>query len=496
MLLNRPVATFESSQVLHCLSLLLFLIGTTCAHAATPDAVVIIYAKFPGYNTTELGTGTFVDHDGLILTADHVIHHLTLSPPVTYMSNSVPHPQQPTQITVYSSFLNAHFDVDLSHSENVIGGQLGPQQWIDVAFIRVSLNDTQRAQIEPLALSQSAPAQGESLDAYGPLCTTSDPRCYQPGVTRTVLNNNPAASRDYQVRDSITPGYSGGPLVNTSGNIVALASWGDVITSTQTVVRASYIPAPYILTFFKTLPPSAVFAGPDACTRVHTMPYLTPLDWQEISARWNSQASLQAADQCACCCESLDKTRSAVGAPLNASCAPPFCAERRFYAIANEIAVNLQTKVVTADTAAAYLNLKTTFSEIDLSSATDEKKEQLYTQLGSTLAQIATSDQTRDSPDFADARKDAIVALNASQQIKETPQNYFAMAELFRSGGDSTRAAAATLLGTVADIPSSTLTSQFKINPQILRNNIESGIPGQANEKAKAKKATKAKTKG
>src|ERR1700731_796574 len=74
---------------------LVTLICTVAARAATQDAVVVIYAQFPGYNTYEIGTGTFVDHDGLVLTADHVVHHLSLSPPVSYMANSVPTPVKP-----------------------------------------------------------------------------------------------------------------------------------------------------------------------------------------------------------------------------------------------------------------------------------------------------------------------------------------------------------------------------------------------------------------
>lgn len=47
--------------------------------SGSADAVVIIYATFPGNNTYEIGTGAFVDHDGLVLTADHVVHRVALS---------------------------------------------------------------------------------------------------------------------------------------------------------------------------------------------------------------------------------------------------------------------------------------------------------------------------------------------------------------------------------------------------------------------------------
>ena len=455
--------------------------ATMGAQASTSDSVVIIYAQFPGYAAYELGTGTFVDHDGLILTADHVVHHLSMSPPSSYTTNSMPSPTQPTSIRVYSAFLNAAFDVDLTRTDTVVSGQLGSQQWMDVAFLRVSLTETQRSQLQPLDLSQSAPAQGETVDAYGPLCTkVSDTRCFQPGVTQTVINNAPAMSRDYQVRDNIIPGYSGGPLVNASGNIVGIASWGDVIQANQVVVRASYMPSPYVLRFFLSkLPPSSLFMSADACTRIHSFPYLTNFDWQEISAKWISQSSLlQGADQCTCCCESLDKTRSAVGAP-SGSCAPPFCAERRFYALKNALAMALETKTAGDDTVTSYEALRTAFSQINLAAATTDKRAELYADLGSTLAQVATNEQTKTNPAFSNARQEAILALNSSQLIHETPENYFAMANLFRTEGDTIHATAADVLGNVINLPPATLHSEFKINADILRKNIQAGIRDQ-----------------
>ncbi len=474
-----PAATVVRTLLSASHLLLLVLPFTIAAQAATPDAVVIIYVKFPGYAAYELGTGTFVDHDGLILTADHVIHHLTVSPPSSFTTGSVPSPTTPTSITVYSAFLNAKFEVDLTRNDTIVGGQLSATQWMDVAFLRVSLTDTQRLQLQPLDLSQSAPAQGENVDAYGPLCVNvSDTRCFQPGVTRTVLNNSPAMSRDYQIRDDIIPGYSGGPLVNVSGNIVAIASWGDVIQANQVVVRASYMPGPYVLRYFlDKLPPSSLFSGSGACTQVHSLAYLTAIDWQEISARWISQANLlQGTDQCTCCCESLDKTRSAVGAPAGSSCAPPFCAERRFYALTNAVSMALQTNTVSDDTVSAYKGLKAAFSQIDLKSATTEKRADLYAELGSTLAEIATNEQTSANPAFVKSREEAIVALNNSQQVHETPKNYFIMADLFRAAGDKVHATAASVLGSVIGLSATAVHSELKINPDALRKNVQAGV--------------------
>ena len=310
-----------------------FLIVLTAfvSRAATKDAIVIVYAQFPN-GQYEIGTGAFVDHDGLVLTADHVVHHIEMSSPSTSTTGSVPASLTPTSVTIYSTLLGTPIKVDTTQQGALVGGQLGSQQWMDIALLRVPLTDAQRLQIQPLDLSQNAPTQGEALQAYGPLCTSLDTRCFQSSEVSTTLTNDPATSRDYEVRANMTLGYSGGPLVNASGNIVAVASWGDLIAGTQ-ITRASYVPSPYVLRYFLSrAPASSILTAADVCTKIHAMVSLTAFDWEELSARWRGSAViLNTADQCKCCCESLDKARNAIGAPSGGeSCTPHFALNSDF----------------------------------------------------------------------------------------------------------------------------------------------------------------------
>src|SRR5881397_789560 len=111
-----------------CSIFLLF--HATEAQAATKDAIVIIYAQFPGNNSYEVGTGAFIDHDGLVLTADHVVHHFSLTPPATSTSGSVPPAVSPVSISVYSAFLSTKIDIDLRQTDALVGGRIGQQQWM------------------------------------------------------------------------------------------------------------------------------------------------------------------------------------------------------------------------------------------------------------------------------------------------------------------------------------------------------------------------------
>jgi hypothetical protein len=480
---SRPLTVIQEKS-LHQASYLIalgVLLVTGMAHADAKDAVVILYAQFPD-NAYVIGTGTFVDHDGLVLTADHVVHHIAISPPSTSTTGSVPSLVNPATITVFSAFLKASIAVDLTKQENVVGGQLSPSQWLDIAFIRVDLTDSQRVQLQPVDLSFSAPTLGETLYAYGPLCTTrTDDRCFQPAVTGTVLNSNPASARDYQVRDNITEGYSGGPLVNASGNIVAVGSWGDTLVS-GVVVRASYIPSPYILRYFlDKVPPSSLFAAADVCVRVHMLPSLTAFDWRQLSAKWVIQSSLlQSKEQCSCCCESLDKVRNAVSAPFSTgSCVPPFCAQQRFYGLINTMEITLQTNTIDSGTVEVYRALKDTFAQIDLNQLPLEQRKQLYTTFGLTLANLATKEDAAKTPELGGALSTALAVLGRSQKLGETAQDYFTIGKLFQAAGDPVNAAAANILGTVVDVPTPVVRNKLKVNPQALRNSVDAGIQAQ-----------------
>jgi hypothetical protein len=133
------------------------------------SAVVILLAQFSGFNNYALGTGAFIDHDGLIITADHVVHKITLTLAAS-SSNAKVNATIPSKLTIFSPYLNQFFDVDPA---TVVGGQVTPNQWMDAAFLRVKLNDVQRASIQPLDFSTTAPVQKQKVWASGPKCDDS-----------------------------------------------------------------------------------------------------------------------------------------------------------------------------------------------------------------------------------------------------------------------------------------------------------------------------------
>jgi hypothetical protein len=432
-------------------ALLLVCLFATVAHAQAMDAIVIIYAQFPGNDVYELGTGFFVDHDGLIMTADHIIHHVQTSPPSAYISGSAPFQTQPTSIMVYSVALKARFQVDLTQSNNLIGGVLSATEWMDVALLRVTLNEAQRLRVRPLDLSRSPSAPKESVSAYGPSCTNLADSCFQPSVTTTVLSNDLVSSRQYEVRANMTTGYSGGPLVNASGMVVAVDSWGEVIGQNQ-VTKAFYIPSTYILnSFLDKAPPSSLLNSDDACTKVDSFISLTAFDFQELSQRWiGGNALLQSQDQCTCCCKLLHKAPNAAIRSLALKCSPPFCPLDRLFGLANTITLHLATKAVNADTAASYGDFNSTFNELVARPTWDNARlYTIYNTYGQTLAALSKSDQIRGNVAFVDAPQFALRGLEGSQLLKERSATYMEMGELFAISGDSASAHAATTLGEI-----------------------------------------------
>lgn len=452
---------------------LLVLSGISVAKADVKDAVVIIYAEFPGGDHS-IGTGAFVDHDGLILTADHVIHRLSMKSPATSMRGSVPTRIQPTKIVVYSSALKSQFAVNPTQIDIMTTGQLSADEWMDIALLRVPLTDVQKHQIQPLDVSPSAPAQTESLIAYGPLCTNpGDERCFQPAASAAILSNDPAMSRDYQVRINITTGYSGGPLVNSSYNIVGIASWGDIVEQGQ-VTRASYIPSRYIIReFLERAPKSPLFASADVCSQIHAFTHLTAFDWGELSQRWVLNAALlQSQDQCDCCCDSLDKTPNAISTRVvTGNCNPPFCAEQRFYSVINGLKIAQDTNAPVEYKTKAYEAVKIAFHQIDVKALSTQHQETILTTLGQTVGALALSTDTTNLPAFSDARLIALSALMKTQLIHETSQNYQLMGALFKKNGDNVDATAANVLGMVLDLPASSR-AQLKINTETLRHQV------------------------
>jgi hypothetical protein len=140
--------------------------------------------------------------------------------------------------------------------------------------------------------------------------------------------------------------------------------------------------------------------------------------------------------------------------------------------LANAIELAVATKTVDAGTAVQYQALKATFRQIDLQQLPAERQRDLYTKFGSMAGELATNSEASKHSEFSDAGDTAIVALERSQQIKETQDNYYSLAKLFQAVGDAKNAIAASVLATVIDESPSTV-HELKINPEALRKSIQ-----------------------
>lgn len=424
--------------------------------AQIPNAVVIIYAEFG--NEYEIGTGAFVDHDGLILTADHVVHHINLNPFSSYLASN-PTTTTPTKITVFVTEPKVRIDVDVN---TIIGGNISPTQWIDVAFMRVKLTDIQKAQIIPLDISMDVPNAGAAVAAYGPLCVNFpiDFKCFEPGVQKTDLYNNPRTAREYQVRSNITTGYSGGPLVSDSGKIIAVTSWGDLLQGTNVVVKASFVPAPYILRYFSHREPdSNVFTEAQACTTANNLLSLTFFDWDQISKPWfKTPISL---GQCGCYCSCLGKRASFTNVPpLSDACsaAPPFCTANTFYALANDIKIGIFTGSLET---AKYESLKKAFAAVNFKKIDIAEQKKILNAYGSTLDLIASSPTTEGVEAFKDASGLSLSAYIKVLSYSDDAHTYSAVGNIFARMNDAKASAAANILYIVND---KSLSAQDKKN--------------------------------
>lgn len=447
------------------------------AMADPQDAIVIVLAKFPGSNVYEIGTGSFVDHSGLILTADHVVHHVGLTPPATTSSAMVP-ATAPTSITVYSAFLHTALNVDLTSPGTLVGGQISATQWLDAALIRVKLNPDQQNRIVPLDIAAGAPSMGDTMQAYGPSCPRSDPTCYVPSVVRTNLANDPSTARSYQVQAPITLGYSGGPLVNASNNIVAIDSWGDVVLGNQ-IFRASYLPAPYIVSFLMPLIP---LRSPLSCSTAGSLPFLTAFDWAELSQSWTGNSSaLNSPDQCTCCCQSLDKAKNVVlTKPLQSSCTPPFCAQKNIFGLTNGLNTLIAAGADTDRTAVVYGGLRDAIASSDLSGLSVEEKKRLYSNAGRAFAALA--DHTSDSVLSKTISIDALMNLQTGQLLQPSQRDYSTMSILFNKNDIPDSSLAASVLGSIVDSKMKVDASALGVDSSKLEHSVANGISALASK--------------
>ena len=123
-------------------------------------------------------------------------------------------------------------------------------------------------------------------------------------------------------------------------------------------------------------------------------------------------------------------------------------------------------------------------SQIDVKNLPPQKQNDLYQSLGSTLTELATSENTAHNPAFGDARSTAIVLLEKSQKINETRENYLAMGRLFNAGGDTVHATAADVLASLMGLPTIEVHSELHINSEALRSNLQRGVAAEQSKAA------------
>ena len=447
-------------------------------HASSPgDALVVLGVKFSD-GGTDWGTGAFVDHDGLILTADHVVHRALANPLSTMTDGMVPVSTTPISITVYSTLLVNPVMVDLATAGNVIGGAYSPNQWLDAAFIRVALTDVQRAMIQPLDISLSPPGQSEPLTAWGPHCsdmTNSD--CYAVDSLGVTLSSNPAVNRDYQVRANLALGFSGGPLVNAAGIIVGIASWGlrpDGAPATGTqIVSATYLSGPLIQ---KMLSPkiaaSPWLVTPAGCTNTTGIRPLTAIDTGEMFPVNPAPA------ECPCCCSSLSRSPNSINTRIgDSSCAQQSgCLQYATFALANSVQLAANTGTVDAQTVKDYASLRTLVASSDAVHLPADQQAKLYESFGATGLAITRSPSAQKFPSLSIASQDALVAYKMLATRTDSPAVYINVAQILNQKGDLVHAADAKVM---ADVVAESPDTQKAINVNVdkLKKNIFKNVP-------------------
>lgn len=462
--------------------------SSSCRASDPGDAIVIVASKFSD-GSTEWGTGAFVDHDGLILTADHVVHRALANPLSTMTNGSVPASTTPISITVYSARLVTPLTVNLTVPDNVIGGAYSANDWMDAAFVRVTLSDVQRMIIEPLDISLSPPGRGEQLTAWGPHCpdvtsTSCDAVDAIDSVTVT-LSNDPSVNRDYQVRANFNLGFSGGPLINGAGMIVGIASWGlrpDGAPTTGTqIVTATYLPGPLIeRELSPKISSSTWLATPAGCSHTTNIRPLTAIDTAEIFPGDPAPAD------CPCCCSSLSRSPNSINTRIGySSCAQQSgCIEDAALALANSVRLAANTGTVDAQTVKAYASLRAMVASSDIVHSPADQRAKLYDSFGAAGLAITLSHSADHFPALGVADQDALVAYRMRAKIADSPAVYINASELLREKGDLVQAADAKVMAdVVAESPDTKNAVDF--NVEKLKKKIFVDVPSSMTQEIK-----------
>ncbi|MBW4469639.1 MAG: S1C family serine protease [Stenomitos rutilans HA7619-LM2] len=151
-----------------------------CQQAA--NAVVTLYSG------TEIGTGSILNTDGTILTAQHVVKEAIRSP---------------NKVKIY---------VKLANGNRYIGRAIASDARNDLALVQIPVNET----LQTVALASDA-----SLQTGQKVCAIGSP-AGRTGVLSQGTFQNMLANGDLQSAVRLTYGNSGGPLLNAQGVLVGV----------------------------------------------------------------------------------------------------------------------------------------------------------------------------------------------------------------------------------------------------------------------------------
>jgi hypothetical protein len=122
------------------------------------DAIVILKVTFEGSGKPEVGTGFFVDHDGLIITAEHVVNKYLTTP--TKVPFDPGEGKKAKKIEIFNRLLpngKAVINVPVDHP-NIVTGRLENGKWLDLAVFRLDLDSaTVRISVKRVRASRYRP---------------------------------------------------------------------------------------------------------------------------------------------------------------------------------------------------------------------------------------------------------------------------------------------------------------------------------------------------
>ena len=441
----------------------------------TPEpakAIVFIIAEFES-GTPDFGTGFFVDHDGLIVTADHVLHKY---PVLSEDSTASPPPGAlAKKIRIYSTVLTKYFEIDLAKNREsiVTGDQLGAGKWLDLALIRISLDASDRERIRPLDLAIQPLTQTATVNAYGPACNDfTKPKCLKPEVEQRTIKNVPETSNweEYKISAIVAPGYSGGPLVEvTTGKVAGVCSYGVRLPRQQELTYIQvYVPA-FHVRYFRPFPRKLFFATIKSCSALRGWDYVT---WFDIRQLEELIRPLLSGSACSCLCLIMSKNPSGIDPPGGEKertqfldCAPPWCKVDAAYEALNRLTNAARAGATDQKSVKSWLDFSLELFEDFLKAGPkieSKRRATLYKSYGDFFYKVANGTLRLPSGMVPDGRTVALRAYAESVEIDSKQADVWrSMGYLLSREKDRKQAIAALVIARESGLPCDSFASDL-----------------------------------